>query len=162
MTARGNRLLPPNTIGAKLNDSDFNMVERQLGLKLPAGYRSLALDPPFSVPEHDWMYWFYVDPAHVIHGTLNPLDGNCPPDAIPSSYFAFGETAFGDIYVLDSQRDDSPVYCLSHETHLLDVEYATLDAYTEEWLGLRATALPINKETSVQRILNWIQKRIRT
>lgn len=43
-----------------------------------------------------------------------------------------GESAAGDLYLLDT-ANASPVYCLSHETHQIEVEWPTFAAFVEEW-----------------------------
>jgi len=140
-----------------LNDEELNTIEAHLKLTLPLKYRALAIDLPFAKPEHDWLYWFYTDPNFVIRETRNPLAGNCVPTVIPHGHFVFGQTAFGDLYILNSLEINSPVFCLSHETHRISVEYPSLKGYIEDWLTAPSSAAERTEENLTQRMFRWFR-----
>jgi len=143
-----------------MDASDLKQIERELALSLPSEYRYLALNPPFTEPLNDWMYWFFTDPKLVIQETIRPLDGNCEPTVVPSMHFVFGQTAFGDLYVMNSFDNDSSVYCLSHETHELTKEFNTLEQYVEEWRNSNKTDVIEQSQSLFRRIVSWARRNI--
>jgi hypothetical protein len=122
----------------RVTDSQLDKIEAALGIRLPADYRRLSRAFPFKPIGRDWVYWFFNDPDRVIGSTLYPLqDGRyAGPDLLPR-YVAIGQSAGGDPYLLDTASAESPVLCLSHETHAIEPAWATFAAFTEEWLAVQ-------------------------
>jgi len=118
-----------------MTEAQLAEIERAVGFQLPATYRRVALEFPFHPIGRDSVYWFFNDPKSVIHGTLNPLcDGGYDRAGWRDGLLTIGEGAAGDLHLLDTKSEDFPVYCLSHETHTIEPEWATFDSFVADWL----------------------------
>lgn len=119
-----------------MTESQLQTIERELGVRLPEDYRETSLDFPFQPRGNDWVYWMYDEPDRIIGETLAPLaDGEYDQTNWKPSYLVIGQSAAGDLYLLDTaQGDDSPVYCLSHEDHSIEEEWAHFLEFVGSWL----------------------------
>jgi len=118
-----------------MTEGELTEVEAAIGFTLPSEYWRVAAAFPFRPIGRDWVYWFYDDPDRVIDGTLAPLaDDAYDKVGWRTGYLTIGESAAGDLYVMDSTAPRLPVYCLSHETHRIEPEYPTFAAFVEEWI----------------------------
>jgi hypothetical protein len=118
-----------------MTDEELDAIEAALRVKLPSDYRRVSVTFPFRPLGRDWVYWFYNDPALVVGETTDPLaDGEYDRTGWRDSYVVIGQSACGDLYLLDTVLERSPVYCLSHESHAVEVEWPDFAAFVEEWL----------------------------
>lgn len=124
-----------------MTEAQLNEVEARVGFALPPEYRRVAVEFPFRPIGRDSVYWFYDDPARVIEGTLAPLaDGEYDRAGWRDGFLTIGESAAGDLYILDTRAAGLPVLCLSHETHAIEPEWPTFAAFVAEWLAAPAEA----------------------
>jgi hypothetical protein len=109
--------------------------------KMPENYRTVALNPAFAAKRNESAYWLYDNPERIIRETRFPLeDGQYAGANWRETFLAIGQSAFGDLYLLDIALADSPVYLLSHEDHTLTEEFASLEEYLDYWRGEVALA----------------------
>lgn len=124
-----------------MSDDQLDRIESALGVTLPPAYRRVSRAFPFRPIGRDWVYWFYDDPGAVIDETLHPMeDGDYSGPALLPRYVVIGQSAAGDAYLLDLAGDGLPVACLSHETHAVEPEWPTFEAFVEEWKRAPAEA----------------------
>jgi hypothetical protein len=118
-----------------MQELGLDAIEQAVGFALPTAYREVATKSPFRPIGRDAIYWFFDDPQTVISETLAPLsDGEYDQTQWQNGFLAIGQSAAGDLYLLDTRSCDLPVLSLSHETHLLATEWPTFDAYVQEWI----------------------------
>ncbi len=135
-----------------MNAAQLKEVEAAVGFRLPEEYRQVSLNFPFRPIGRDRVYWFYDDPKRVIHDTLKPLaDGGYNRVNWKNGYLAIGESAAGDLYVLDTTATALPVLCLSHETHAFEPEWPTFEAYMAEWLKTNEGEQTASPEAKAQQ-----------
>lgn len=124
-----------------MTTAELDQIEAALGLHLPAAYREVSRVFPFRPSRNDWVYWFYDEPDRVINETLSPLeDGEYDRADWKPGFVVIGQSACGDLYVLDTTQDGAPVFCLSHEDHSLVKEFPSFEAYIAYWQAEEAEA----------------------
>ena len=122
-----------------MTDDQLDAIEAQLGVTLPDAYRRVSRAAPFRPLGRDAVYWFYDDPDAVVGMTRSPhADAGYAGPGLPPRYVAIGDSAAGDAYLLDTLADGSPVACLSHETHAVEPEWPTFEAFVADWLAAPA------------------------
>ncbi len=118
-----------------MTNEQLDGIEAALRLKLPDEYRQVSVEFPFRPIGRDWVYWFYDDPQAVIGETRAPLAyGDYDRHGWRDSFVVIGQSAAGDLYLLDTAAAGSTVFCLSHETHAIEVEWTTFDGFVQDWL----------------------------
>lgn len=119
-----------------MTEAHLQTIERELGVRLPESYRELSLAFPFEPVGNDWIYWFYDAPERVIYATRYPHeDGHYDGSNWKSTYLVIGQSAAGDLYFLDIAREDSPVYCLSHEDYSITEDWPDFSSFVLDWLN---------------------------
>jgi hypothetical protein len=85
-----------------MSPADLDLLERRLGLALPAGYRALLLESA-TFPDHDY---FLHDAARLLelNGRWRRISG------WKASWVAIGEGFEGDVYFIDTAADPPAVY----------------------------------------------------
>jgi hypothetical protein len=118
-----------------MTEAQLREIETTLDVRLPERYRAACLTLRFRPVGGDVVYWFFDDPARVIQETRYPLeDGEYDQANWKPSYLTIGNSAVGDLYLLDTARGDaSPVYCLSHEDHSITEDWPNFRAFVADW-----------------------------
>lgn len=118
-----------------MTNAELDSIEEVLEVRLPETYRQVSITFPFQPLGQDWVYWFYDDPAAVIGETQAPLsDGGYDFTDWRETFVAFGQSAAGDIYLIDTAGPAcAPVYLLSHETHEIQMEWPDMESFVDEY-----------------------------
>jgi hypothetical protein len=122
-----------------MTDQQLDAIEAALGLPLPAEYRSVSRAFPFRpLSPTDRVYWMYDDPNAVIGATQQPLrDGDYDKSNWRASQVVIGESASGDLYLMDTAAEHAPVFLLSHETHEIIPDCPSFQAFVANWLNIQ-------------------------
>lgn len=120
-----------------MTKAQLDEIEKSVMITLPAEYRRVAEASPFRPIGRDWVYWFYDDPTEVIESTLAPLpDGGYDKSGWQVGYLTIGQSAVGDLFVMDTRTTGLPIYCLSHETHTIELEWPSFETFIAEWIHI--------------------------
>ncbi|MDQ2686300.1 MAG: SMI1/KNR4 family protein [Armatimonadota bacterium] len=114
-----------------MTDEDLKRIETALGITIPASYRA-------AIHAED-TFGLFDSPDAVIGYTQAPLsEGDYDGANWRPSYVAIGDSGAGDLYFIDAAREPSPVFCLSHEDHMITQEAPSLAAFmadARQWLA---------------------------
>jgi len=95
---------------------DVSRIERELGITVPADYRTLITDYPPELFQHAADFDLMDASARVVAMNRQVRTGQFYGVSWPAHYFAIGENGCGDYYCLDLSRSLSPVIFFDHET----------------------------------------------
>lgn len=130
-----------------MTNSDLQRIENELGIKLPADYRSLMLAYPFP-PESFSAEQLLPDSA----ATLLQLAGGS--ENLPPHSFIIGDDGGVETYFIDVSRQRSPVYVFQLETGKVQEEAPSLDAYVQK---CRDTEDEIRRDQALMAKRKWWQ-----
>jgi SMI1 / KNR4 family (SUKH-1) len=134
-----------------MTEQQLKQIEAELGVRLPAGYRAVSRAYPFRPVGDDWAHWMYDNPADVVAATRQPLGNRFYTRANwKETYLAIGQSAAGDLYLLDLAEPASPVYCLSHEDHSIAADWDSFDAFIADWSARQAELERLHGELAAQ------------
>jgi hypothetical protein len=109
---------------------DLQQIETALGLALQSRYRELIQAYPL-VSHDDNSRIELLDDASAVIAFNRFLRDNFTEEWLPH-FFAFGNSAVGDVYFFDLAEEADAVYLWDHETHETAVESPDFDHWVAE------------------------------
>lgn len=97
-----------------MTSSDFARIEHQLGVTLPASYRSLLAEYPPEANANMRSHTLFADADLVINANQVHRSGGCFRIAWPDHYFAIGDDGCDGVFFMVPGEDDL-VYFTDHE-----------------------------------------------
>jgi hypothetical protein len=107
-----------------MTEAQLQTIEQELGRRLPEDYRSIIREFGGQIDG------LFDDPDEVIQATRFPMDASdYDSENWKPSYIAIGDSGAGDLYLLDTAFESSPVYVLSHEDLSITAEWTSIAAF---------------------------------
>lgn len=96
---------------------DLNKIEKELGIKLPNGYKEVMLNYPFSSTQYSNVQESLSDnPENLINLNLFYREHGYKGKVFPEYFFIIGTTGNNGIYFIDLRRDDETIYSIDNDT----------------------------------------------
>ena len=110
--------------------ADLQQVETALALALPRRYRELIQVYPLSSQDSNSCIALLDDASAVV--AFNRFLRESFAEEWHTHFFAFGNSACGDVYFFDLTEEADKVYLWDHETHEKTVESPDFDLWVAE------------------------------
>lgn len=111
-------------------------IEGELKIQLPEDYRSTMLDFPLQGDGTEPL--LYEDLHLVLRVNREFRDGGFRGRPWPPSLFVVGGNRAGDVYFIDTERENSPVFAVTSEMEMFNID--ELDRFRQgftfsTWVG---------------------------
>lgn len=104
-----------------MNKTDqLNLIEAELKIRLPEDYRKTMLE--FPLQEDGTEPLLYEDLEQVLRVNRKFKKSGFRGEALPPSVFVVGGNRAGDVYFIDTERENSPVFAVTSEMESFDVD----------------------------------------
>jgi hypothetical protein len=100
-----------------MTHDDFDTVDGQLGVTMPAEYRLLELRSSSNLHTPDGTRWIFDTARQVVSATQQYRVQGVGEKPFPPDYVVIGETGTGDFFCLDLSQNPAPVVEFDHERY---------------------------------------------
>ena len=115
-----------------MNQAEIALVEKTLVMQLPAEYKEILCTYPFPKESYIAESYLWNDPNALIeeNAGLMSVIGEAKSAIGPvSQMFQIGFDGGEEIYLIDTQQPNSPVYVYDFESNTIDQKCPNLDAW---------------------------------
>ena len=94
----------------RFNENVITKIEQELRVKLPEIYKRVLLKYPFPLDSDAAYYDLYGDPEVIVEDNKYYIDNGINGLPWPTHYFIVGNDGAGDIFFIDLNSPDSPIF----------------------------------------------------